>query len=183
MSAWKRAAARVIKHRAPNGALRRFLPIATLESPFSFSHKAPSAKQCIKTASSPRSCRTDPCHKAPSAKRCIKTGEPGRGECRVVSFVIKHRAPNGALRHQRLSTHNCIRGCHKAPSANGALRLERGELAVERLGCVIKHRAPNGALRLSIRNARSECRRGRHKAPSAKRCIKTCRLPESCLPR
>ena len=147
LSAWKRAAARVIKHRAPNGALRRIRACRDLRA-VGFRYKAPSAKQCIKTDSSPRSCRTDPCHKAPSAKRCIKTGEPGRGECRVVSFVIKHRAPNGALRHQRLSTHNCIRGCHKAPSAKRCIK---------------------------TRTRRACCRapRMRHKAPSAKRCIKT----------
>ena len=38
------------------------------------SHKAPSAKRCIKTAMGlTRTRLTVPCHKAPSAKRCIKT--------------------------------------------------------------------------------------------------------------
>ena len=60
----------VIKHRAPNGALRLHL------SPFT---------------------GADARHKAPSAKRCIKTSENGPDQTWSL-FVIKHRAPNGALR-------------------------------------------------------------------------------------
>jgi len=87
----------VIKHRAPNGALRRGIVSDSVGCVIE-SHKAPSTKRCIKT------CQTTGCqplraycHKAPSAKRCIKT----IGEFVVVDElieVIKHRAPNGALR-------------------------------------------------------------------------------------
>ena len=64
--------------------------------------------------------------------------------------VIKHRAPNGALRPVNL----------------GPIRFLRV--------IVIKHRAPNGALRHELFGGvhgyiLSLC----HKAPSAKRCIKT----------
>ena len=63
-------------------------------------------------------------------------------------FVIKHRAPNGAL---RLVT---VRACDHDVG-------------------VIKHRAPNGALRQDeIVNSNAALTHG-HKAPSAKRRIKT----------
>ena len=61
-------------------------------------HKAPSAKRCIKTGSQEDAHRARYTrHKAPSAKRCIKT----EGDVMVTTGrweVIKHRAPNGALR-------------------------------------------------------------------------------------
>ena len=66
---------KVIKHRAPNGALR--LPATTLVVMAS-SHKAPSAKRCIKTVKVV-------CH------------------LEVGLQVIKHRAPNGALRRANLN--------------------------------------------------------------------------------
>ena len=65
---------RVIKQRAPNGALRReriYVRHIVLQT----SHKAPGAKRCIKP---PTKTRRIPLiltwgHKAQSAKRCIKT--------------------------------------------------------------------------------------------------------------
>ena len=86
------------------------------------------------------------CHKAPSAKRCIKTineNEP----IKASNIVIKHRAPNGALRQAAGPVVGAVSG-------------------------VIKHRAPNGALRLVLVLAISTLNLS-HKAPSAKRCIKT----------
>ena len=64
-------------------------------------------------------------------------------------FVIKHRAPNGALRRSEIG------------HVGGAVLR------------VIKHRAPNGALRQDeIVNSNAALTHG-HKAPSAKRRIKT----------
>ena len=62
------------------------------------SQKAPSARRCIKTRTSPevvtaRGFR----QKAPSAKRCIKTLLTHDGL--VLALIVrKHRAPKGALR-------------------------------------------------------------------------------------
>ena len=66
--------------------------------------------------------------------------------------VIKHRAPNGALRQVLLDA-----------------------VEVILLQDVIKHRAPNGALRQILLGPLGVRMVKRHKAPSAKRCIKTLR--------
>ena len=118
------AVTRSISHKAPSAkrcikTVDNMIVIATVVEP---SHKAPSAKRCIKTW---RECRWGSprlrCHKAPSAKRCIKTYRQ-REYRETPGAVIKHRAPNGALRRQ-----------NQNPNALTSP--------------VIKHRAPNGALR------------------------------------
>ena len=109
-------------------------------------HKAPSAKRCIKTYSgrdSPATARDG--NKAPSAKRCIKMRH--RTMTSPTMRVLKHRAPNGALR-QRIV-----------------------ELLRQILNLVIKHRAPNGALRQRVLGHELLCLLSGHKAPSAKRRI------------
>ena len=90
--------------------------------------------------------------------------------------VIKHRAPNGALRPliqlSRLARLNVAVIKHRAP--NGALRrVEGGEPWGDLREHVIKHRAPNGALRQLVRRNLTVGHGLGHKAPSAKRCIKT----------
>ena len=112
----------VIKHRALNGALRqgnrgRILAV---------------------------DCKG---HKAPSAKRCIKTGRRSRHRCACCHRVIKHRAPNGALRlHEGLHRRREVAAAIKHQAPNGALRLVGHDGESDRAH-VIKHRAPNGALR------------------------------------
>ena len=71
----------------------------------------------------PGTARIESGHKAPSAKRCIKTEYDAVSE-RAAPAVIKHRAPNGALRRSAVADFTVA----STP--------------------VIKHRAPNGALRL-----------------------------------
>ena len=139
-------ASSVIKHRAPNGALK--------QTGLNFSltciscHKAPSAKRCIKT-SLPWCCSAPYLrrHKAPSAKRCIKT-RVSISEIWSSPRVIKHRAPNGALKRccSRSGSGNRRPRVIKHRAPNGALKplTRRSEgYAVT----VIKHRAPNGALK------------------------------------
>ena len=140
----------VRKHRAPNGALRRWRRRRT-PARAGRRQKAPSAKRCIKT----RQARVYPCpawqrvrkHRAPkgalrlSSREAARTAPPGS--------VTKHRAPKGALRqvpfaHSRI---NVILG-HKAPSAKRCIKTHL--LAVRLLSrrlLVTKHRAPKGALR------------------------------------
>ena len=73
--------------------------------------------------------------------------EPRLGEdvrCRV----IKHRAPNGALRHAVEGRVLEVAEVIKRRAPNGALRLKTGVGGHGLVG-VIKNRAPNGAFRLS----------------------------------
>ena len=137
----------VIKHRAPNGALRRHCRDARVSD--HVSHKAPSAKRCIKTC---------PC------------GLPDQPNLEV----IKHRAPNGALRPGKPVTDDdfvwdVIK--HRAP--NGALRLDTHSLSGRRW--LPRHKAPSAKRCIKTCNSphlHSSQLIG-HKAPSAKRCIKT----------
>ena len=89
----------VIKHRAPNGALRRSRGrILTVDH--EGGDKAPSAKRCIKTARSGTSCTL--CgiraikHRAPNGALRPQGDAP---VCQGLCTVIKHRAPQGTLRH------------------------------------------------------------------------------------
>ena len=111
-------------------------------------------------------------HKAPSAKRCIKTARATFSVSRP-TIVIKHRAPNGALRPWRTVTARYTESMgHKAPSAKRCIKtIEHVSVRLQPLQ-VIKHRAPNGALRL-FSGRRELLSVAGHKAPSAKRCIKT----------
>ena len=84
------------KHRAPKGALRPPQSVGRgLISPLS--HKAPSAKMCIKTSvprAKVRHRNQARKHRAPKGAlrpRCYASGAVG-------CSVRKHRAPNGALR-------------------------------------------------------------------------------------
>ena len=61
--------------------------------------------------------------------------------------VIKHRAPNGALRLFEGYTVGGLTDVIKHRAPNGALRLEHMGIPMRLLVWVIKHRAPNGALR------------------------------------
>ena len=166
---------RVIKHRAPNGALRLGSPVHEARA-VQARHKAPSAKRRIKTRGwrGSAGCRHTR-HKEQSAKRRIKTcpaGEQGplpiavsvikhRAPNRAlrplvndnlvnsqVKCVIKHQAPNGALRQLIFRIVRIVSCCqvikHRVP--NGALRPPRAELFLVGTRGVIKHRAPNGAL-------------------------------------
>ena len=180
----------VRKHRAPKGTLRHQRPDG--ERPKMRCQIAPSTKRCIKTRFRDILVLSRfRCQKAPSAKRCIKT----RGQIpqrRSGREVRKHRAPKGALRHQRPdgerpkmrcqiapSTKRCIKTrfrdilvlsrfrCQKAPSAKRCIKT-RGQIPQRRSGREVrKHRAPKGALR---RLATSLRRCGRlsvrkHRAP------------------
>ena len=129
--------------------------------------------------------------KAPNARRCIKTPRVHASRFHR-DWVRKHRAPKGALRHQRPdgerpkmrcqiapSTKRCIKTrfrdilvlsrfrCQKAPSAKRCIKT-RGQIPQRRSGREVrKHRAPKGALR---RLATSLRRCGRlsvrkHRAP------------------
>ena len=116
----------------------------------SWRQKAPSAKRCIKTSvlwpswpsnsSLSESTERQTVHQDGRIEGCIDV---------VLVGVRKHRAPNGALRLDRLAVagreaERLVRK-HRAP--NGALIPEGVE--VEEVGNVgvRKHRAPNGALR------------------------------------
>ena len=164
---------RVIKHRAPNGALRpsdgQHVEGAGLQV---IKHRAPNG--ALRRISSSASKMSSSGHKAPSAKRCIKTFEDV-AVCRGGSFVIKHRAPNGALRPNfNNAIHVRTPLCHKAPSAKRCIKTRPPQsVHCARRNRVIKHRAPNGALRRSCQDRQREDLQPRHKAPSAKRCIKT----------
>ena len=75
----------VIKHQAPNGVLRRdLIPVLSRQLPGS--HEAPSAKRCIKPTEPATRQAPSPSHKAPSTKRCITTsfasGRPARRDHR-----------------------------------------------------------------------------------------------------
>ena len=115
---------KVIKRPAPNGALRPDhsggIGVARAEA----RHIASSAKRRIKTQyrSCSHSCPQESRHKAPSAKRCIKTAKSLSSDHRR-SQVIKHRAPNGALRQPRDSLRgSCPSLRHKAPSTKRCIK-------------------------------------------------------------
>ena len=120
----------VIKHRAPNGALRRHAATAgTVEIR---GNKAPSAKQALRHGiGEDLTVELVEGYIAPSAKRCIKTHRRSR-RARRWKPVIKHRAPNGELRL--------------------VVEIPHQGLAAR----VIKHRAPNGALRPVVHRAQDD---------------------------
>ena len=60
--------------------------------------------------------------KAPSAKRCIKTGQGKRIPAPERSTVRKHRAPNGALRPNRVGMFSDLIQGQKAPSAKRCIK-------------------------------------------------------------
>ena len=163
----------VRKHRAPKGALRlgvsgcvRRVGVAC--------QKAPSAKRCIKTPSSPihrdgPSCR----QKAPSAKRRIKTAT-GRS-CRCVPFSCQ-KAPSTKRRIKTYSpfpysSPHCV--SQKAPSVKRYIKTPAGGWRCGQEVRVRKHRAPKGALRHTLGEERDNTAANGQKAPSAKRCIRT----------
>ena len=166
------------------------------------SHKAPSAKRCIKTwtrsaALCPARCAVIK-HRAPNGalRLCSASSDD-----KILLVVIKHRAPNGALRRFDEGLHVLDGGVevikHRAPNGalrpprarsrnrtsyrsvikhrapNGALRQRTGQVVPQTHTRVIKHRAPNGALRQPAVLPLHYLGLTRHKAPSAKRCIKT----------
>ena len=63
--------------------------------------------------------------------------------------VIKHRAPNGALRLKSEALVDLVQRVIKHRAPNGALRLGGFSYNTDVTKGVIKHRAPNGALRLA----------------------------------
>ena len=68
--------------------------------------------------------------KAPSAKRCIKTDVSNR--VNQVSYVRKHRAPNGALRLCPLGGGRLCGPSQKAPSAKRCIKTIREHRHVTR---------------------------------------------------
>ena len=86
--------------------------------------------------------------------------------------VIKHRAPNGALRLRRGGRDLACLDGHKAPSAKRHIKTGRPRSRCRTRNLVIKHRAPNGALRPAQPASTVSVRSG-HKGPSIKRSIKT----------
>ena len=141
------------------------------------SHKAPSAKRCIKTwtrsaALCPARCAVIK-HRAPNG--ALRRFDEGLHVLDGGVEVIKHRAPNGALRPPRARSRNrtSYRSVIKHRAPNGALRQRTGQVVPQTHTRVIKHRAPNGALRQPAVLPLHYLGLTRHKAPSAKRCIKT----------
>ena len=112
-------------------------------------------------------------HKAPSTKRCIKTLE-GEEIGVHAHVVIKHRAPNGALRPgatlYEWQTYDVI----KRRALNGALR--RDQHCYHRHHHQSRHKAPSTKRRIKTVVSESERRTVlgvSHNATSAKGCIKT----------
>ena len=84
----------------------------------------------------------------------------------------KHRAPKGALRHERVTVLVRIPMGQKAPSAKRCIKTAKMPSTTQTI-FARKHRAPKGALRPFQVRSRPETPLIRQKAPSAKRCIKT----------
>ena len=135
-----------LRHKAPSA--RRCIKTGTCREVGTGRqcHKAPSARRCIKTGTCREVGTGRQCHKAPSARRCIKTG-PQVARPRVGVQVIKHRAPDGALRLLVVDLNGDTLIRHKAPSARRCIKTLRTSTRTRTLRPVIKHRAPNGALR------------------------------------
>ena len=100
-----------------------------------------------------------------------------------IHAVRKHRAPNGALRQHDTLPVGRFFFRQKAPSAKRCIITTRPPRGSRR-GCsrVRKHRAPKGALRLTCHVDTGRLRDSQ-KAPSAKRCIKTWRTWRSWVRR